>query len=190
MKIELLLLGGFALILSFMAYIGLKSRINEQEIDERMVRVADLIKSGSFITLNTQFFFLSIILIGIYVGLFFLQRISIANGIGLGAILSMLCIYYSIEVSVNGNLLTAVDSRDGVADGFKTAYSCGRTVGTFLLGISLISISLYYFCPIKSRDHFLIGLSLGSAIISVFIRISGGIFTKAADIGADLVGKV
>jgi len=200
LKIGLLfaLLGAYAVGLSLIKYISIKTKVRKIKKDEstnqEMIRVSNLIASGSFITLNKQFCTLSLALTILYFFLFAVLSIKIGNSIVLGTLVSMissaLCVYYSMDVSVNANLLTAIECSKGVREGFRSAYSSGRVVGTFLLGISLLSLSLYMYYPIESRTSLLIGLAFGSSIAAIFLRIAGGIFTKAADIGADLVGKV
>ena len=162
----------------------------------KMQEIASAIQVGAKAYLNRQY--KTIAIVGVVVLLIIIYSFSILVGVGylIGATLSGLAGYVGMLVSVQANVRTAEASRKGLSQGLSIAFKSGAVTGMLVAGLALLAISLYYYfllnLGIEEREliNALIALGFGASLISIFARLGGGIFTKGADVGADLVGKI
>lgn len=169
----------------------------QKEVEQapvRLLEIAKMIKEGSMAYLMRQFKILIIAELVIAALLFMTTNIHVAVAFGMGAMLSWLCGFLSMYVSVSANYRVTLLAKLGLKEAFNGAFSVGRLVGYLVTGVALDAVYMAYeYAQCFGQDvivQVLIGLSFGASLISVFGRIGGGIFTKGADIGADLVGKI
>lgn len=157
--------------------------------DEKMQEIAAAIQTGAKAYLNRQYRIIAIIALILFV-IIWLGLDSLVTGVGflIGAILSALAGYIGMNVSVRANVRTAEAAKSGLAKAFLVATRGGNVTGLLVVGLGLIGVAGFY--AITGDVKALIGLGFGGSLISVFARLGGGIYTKAADVGADLVGKV
>ena len=154
----------------------------------RMQEIAAAIQAGAKAYLNRQYRTIGVIAIILFVVLWFTLGFKIAIGFILGAVLSAIAGYVGMNVSVRANVRTAEAARLGLAPALALAFQGGAITGLLVVGLALLGVTGFY--AITGDVASLIGLAFGASLISVFARLGGGIFTKAADVGTDLVGKV
>ena len=195
--LELLYLISFTGILA-VAYSYLLSGqiISSSAGNSRMQEIAEAIQIGAKAYLNRQY--KTIAIVGIIVLAIVTYFFSYLVGIGyfIGAFLSGVAGYVGMLISVKANVRTAEASRNSLQSGLTIAFKSGAITGLLVAGLALLAITIYYIILINlnvdSREiiNALVALGFGASLISIFARLGGGIFTKGADVGADLVGKV
>ncbi|MDO8210924.1 sodium-translocating pyrophosphatase [Conexibacter sp. CPCC 206217] len=165
--------------------------------NERMRSISAAIQEGARAYLNRQYSTIAAVGILLFVALIFIQDIWVAIGFAIGGLSSAAAGYIGMNVSVRANARVAEAARDGVPRALSVAFRGGAITGMLVVGLALVGVSAYYGIltswvgqtPKEAIDA-LIGLGFGGSLISVFARLGGGIFTKGADVGADLVGKI
>jgi K(+)-stimulated pyrophosphate-energized sodium pump len=164
---------------------------------DRMKAISAAVQEGARAYLNRQYTTIAGVGAVLFVILIPVQNIRVAIGFAIGGFLSAAAGYIGMNVSVRANARVAEAARGGVIRALHVAFRGGAVTGLLVVGLALIGVSGYYgiltWLVGESPRHAvdaLIGLSFGGSLISVFARLGGGIFTKAADVGADLVGKI
>jgi K(+)-stimulated pyrophosphate-energized sodium pump len=165
--------------------------------NERMQQISAAIQEGARAYLNRQYATIAGVGLILFIVLIPLQNIRVAIGFLIGGLLSASAGYIGMNVSVRANTRVAESARGGVSRALAVAFRGGAVTGMLVVGLALFGVAGYYgiltWIAGESTRHAvdaLIGLGFGGSLISVFARLGGGIFTKAADVGADLVGKI
>jgi K(+)-stimulated pyrophosphate-energized sodium pump len=164
------------------------SVLKKSEGPKEQKEISDAIKEGASAYLKRQYKTIAIIAVVLAVGIYFGIGLKTAIGFLIGGFLSALAGYIGMNVSVRANVRVAEAAKDGLKPAFNLAFKGGAVTGFFVCSLALLSVAGFYF--VTNDVNALIGLGFGGSLISIFARLGGGIFTKGADVGADLVGKI
>jgi K(+)-stimulated pyrophosphate-energized sodium pump len=178
------------------AYYLIRSVISCSRGNERMIQIANAIQEGAKAYLNRQLISVGLIAAIIFVILIFVRGFYTSLGFLVGAGCSMAAGYIGMRIAVLSNSRTAQAATTSKLAALRVAFNGGAVTGLLVVGLALLSVGIYFKIGealLGSADRAvssLVGLALGASLISVFARLGGGIYTKAADVGADLVGKI
>ncbi len=167
--------------------------------NEKMQEIASAIQTGAKAYLGRQY--RTIAIVGVVVAIIVTVALGVTSGVGfvIGAVLSGVAGYIGMNISVRANVRTAEAAKTSLQSGLTVAFRAGAITGMLVAGLALLAIAVFFYVltevqGMRADDRILVdalvALAFGASLISIFARLGGGIFTKAADVGADLVGKV
>src|SRR5580704_7416743 len=163
---------------------------------EKMQNIAAFILEGAKAYLNRQYQVISVLALIIFIILSFALGLYVGIGFIIGAILSGLSGFVGMHISVRANVRTTEAARTGLKEALEVSFKSGAVTGLLVVGLAILGLSGYYFVLMGLDISFrmqlegLVALGFGASLISIFARLGGGIFTKGADVGADMVGKI
>src|SRR5213594_5244714 len=177
------------------AFLLIMKIIRSSPGNERMREIAAAVQEGAKAYLNRQVVTISAIAVVIFILLFFFKDRPTAIGFVIGAFCSLSAGYIGMRIAVIANVRTTQAATVSITKALRMAFNGGAVTGLLVVGLALLAVSIFYSVaeriigPLMAINS-LVGLALGASLISVFARLGGGIYTKAADVGADLVGKI
>ncbi len=190
---------GLGLLAVIYGFVTSRQVLGASAGNEKMQEIAGAIQEGAQAYLNRQYTTIGIVgvVVAVLVGVFL--GVIPAVGFVIGAVLSGVAGYIGMNISVRSNVRTAAAAETSLQQGLTIAFRAGAITGMLVAGLALLAIAVFFYVLVdtmsleaNSREVIdgLVGLAFGASLISIFARLGGGIFTKAADVGADLVGKV
>lgn len=188
LDVNLIIIFGTALLALLFAGFSVYRVLKREQGNQKMVEIAKAIQEGASAYLNRQYkiVFIFVAILAVIFGFIFNLTASIS--FVLGAVLSAVAGYVGMHISVRANVRTAQAANKGLKDALSLAFTGGSVTGFAVVGLGLLGSSLLYF--IYGDPKAIIAFTFGASVVSLFARVGGGIYTKGADVGADLVGKV
>lgn len=190
---ELLILPLICGIISLIFLSILAKNITKEKVgNEKMKEIANAISEGAMAFLKKEYKYLSIFIIVLFIFMGIFLSIQAALAFLVGALFSMSAGYIGMKTAVKANVRTANAAKTGIKEALGIAFSGGSVMGICVVGLGILGITIlvYIFNIFNFNIEYITGFGLGASSIALFARVGGGIYTKAADVGADLVGKV